>query len=290
MNKRNAFTLIELAIVIAIVALIAAMAASRVSGIREKARQTAAQSDMAALREAIMDPASGYIHDMQGLAGFSPSCMRLGNLFISTNLYGLAEDGDRLKAVRIDAPHPEYMHISPIEEFVSWNDERQRGWRGPYLKHAQGAFPAGGDVRHEGDSTFASRGFYPDLQGLDLSDEFLSRHAGCSIYGFPGEPAAIDPWGNPYVLQIPPPQAWLGTTNIDAELRFSYARIVSAGSDGVLQTPCFDYNATNRFSTAWDREKRRASRQAGRVGSDCSSRGDDLVLFLLRSDIDEDYD
>ena len=60
------------------------------------------------------------------------------------------------------------------------------------------------------------------------------------------------------------------------------------GADGRLDTPCFAVNPTNWWETAWTERERRIARQAGLVdGGDRSLRGDDIVLFLLRSDIDE---
>ena len=102
----------------------------------------------------------------------------------------------------------------------------------------------------------------------------------------------MDPWGNPYVLQVPPPQAFPdfegANTNLSDEVRFRYARIVSAGPDGRLDAPCFGTNPTNWWATAWSPRTRRLSRQAGRIDNgDTSARGDDLVLFLVRNDIDE---
>ena len=87
---------------------------------------------------------------------------------------------------------------------------------------------------------------------------------------------------------MPPPQAFPGVTNVAEVVRFRYARVVSAGPDGVLDTPCFQPNATNETSTTWTARARRLARQAGRIdGDDVSARGDDLVLFLGRGDLDE---
>lgn len=71
-----------------------------------------------------------------------------------------------------------------------------------------------------------------------------------------GDLEISDPWGHPIVLQIPPGPAGL-----------RYARLVSAGPDGLLTTPPDDP-------------------MAGRDGA-LSARGDDLVQFLNRADIDE---
>ena len=143
-------------------------------------------------------------------------------------------------------------------------------------------------MRFSGDATFAERGFFPSLSHLRLPAEFKDTSR-ASVYGFTGEPAMLDPWGNPYVVQIPPPQAFNDVTNVMDSARFAYARVVSAGPDGRLDTPCFGANTTNFWgATGWSERRRRLSRQAGLIdGDDRSARGDDLVLFFSRNDIDE---
>ncbi len=271
--------------VVAILSIIAMIAVSRVSALPEKAKTVAAEADMNVLRRAIVDAEQGYLADLSGIPGFSTGFLRLGNLFISTNLYGRASDG--MTGERVDERWLEGRGVARPEEFTRWNEEASRGWHGPYAKVREGAFPEKGHRRFEGDGTSRDRGFYPNLAGLNLPRDFLNGYLGCSIYGFPGEPAAMDPWGNPYILQIPPPQAWQGVTNVADETRFAYARIVSAGPDGILETPCFGVNPTNRWATAWNEPTRRAARQAGRVDGSTAARGDDLVLFLFRADVDE---
>ena len=281
-------TLVELVVVIAAIAVIAVIATSRVSGVADRAKAVAARSDIARIAAAFMDESSGYIRDMRGIPGFSPALMRMGNLLVSTNVYGCSESGPWAGGFRVDAAGARQPGCAPPEAFTGWSEERERGWRGPYLRGPAAKFPAAGDVRHAGDETFAARGFFPDLGGLRLPADFLQGRGGCSAYGFPGEPALMDPWGNPYVLQIPPPNAFRGAnTNISGEVRFRYARIVSAGPDGRLDTPCFTPNSTNWWATSWSERTRRMSRQAGLVDGDMSARGDDMVLFLVRSDVDE---
>ena len=284
---RNGFTLVELVIVVTIIAVIAMLAVSRFSTTAEKAKRTAAENDLKVLASAFTDPDHGYLRDMRGIPGFSPAHLRLANLLVSTNLYGTA---DGLHGVRVDDVRR--PGCARPEVFTRWNPESERGWHGPYVRHATGAFPTAAGTRFASDASFSSRGFYPKLYGLRLPDDFLVGLNDCSVYGFPGEPAVLDPWGNPYVLQIPPPQAFpdrMGSnTNLPDEVRFRYARIVSAGPDGRLDTPCFQPNTTNRWATSWNERTRRLSRQAGLIdGDDRSARGDDLVLFLTRNDIDE---
>lgn len=282
---RRAFTLLELLAVVAVMAIVAMLAVTKVGDMVRRSRIAAAEADLATLRDAILDSESGYLHDMRGLAGFSMADIRLANILIPTNLYGLASSSSGVfpRASRLDERWLGESVARPLE-FTTWDEERSRGWRGPYACGRVGFFPSAEEA--------ADRGFYPDVSSLYLPTDFTSRR-NASIYGFPGEAALLDPWGNPYVLQVPPPQAFADTgesvVGVSPETRFAYARLVSAGADGRLDTPCFQVNATNDATvTAWNERTRRLSRQAGLIdASDKFLRGDDIVLFLNRNDIDE---
>lgn len=275
---------------VAIISVIAMLAVSRVSATAENAKRIAAESDLKVLAEAFTNPDNGYLRDMRGIPGFSPAHLRLANLLMPTNLYGATAMAGGENGIRVDDTR--LAGCAPPDVFTHWDPESERGWHGPYVRHATGVFPKATSGRHSGDSSFEARGFYPPLEGLRLPFDFLGGLNGCSIYGFPGEPAILDPWGNPYVLQIPPPQAFPdrggANTNLPDEVRFRYARIVSAGPDGRLDAPCFMANKTNWWSTSWTERNRRLSRQAGLIdGEDMHARGDDIVLFLVRNDIDD---
>jgi len=288
----HGFTVIECSIVVAIISIVALLAVTRTSRAVDDAKVIAAANDLKCVCDAWMNVENGYLHDMRGIPGFSVGYLRMANLFVATNLYGAVEDGGvrtvgRRVDVLVDGRFGRPGCAVPAA-FTQWDGDAERGWRGPYVAHFTGEFPTRSARRFADDATAEARGFFPDLTGLREPDDFLNRKDGCSIYGFPHEPALIDPWGNPYVLQIPPPQAFPGVnTNVADEVRFRYARVVSAGPDGRLDTPCFGANLTNMWTTAWTERQRRSSRQAGRLGGDVSARGDDLVLFLCREDIDE---
>jgi len=284
------FTLVECVVVVAIISIIATLGVVRMGRRVEQSKLVAAMRDLRTLQEAFLDAESGYLRDMRGIPGFSLGYLRVSNLFSATNVYGaVAADGVLSVGVRVDDDLRPVLGAAHPATFTQWDPESERGWRGPYVLHASGTFPERTGRRFSDDATAEARGFFPDLAGLREPDDFLDRRAGCSIYGFPGEPVLIDPWGNPYVLQIPPAQAFSGVnTNLPDEVRFRYARLVSAGPDGRLDTPCFGTNPTNRWTTAWNARRRRESRQAGRLdGSNVSARGDDLVLFVCREDVDE---
>ena len=274
-SSNRGFTLIELAIVLAVLALVAVLAAGRHGTFRNNARITLAQKEMGDIRDAF----ASYIDDMSSLPGFSPAYLRVANLLASTNLYAL--EGRRAD---IDDGDWDGLHRAPPAAFCTWDDASTRGWRGPYLLSGGAAapasiFPAPADRDPPGAPTWAERGFFPETSRLSLPADYRT---GC-VYGFPGEPALLDPWGAPYVLQIPPPQAFVlsggGLAPVGETERFRYARIVSAGPDGILSTPCFYVN-TNATGSVWGPAQRRASIFAGRP----EDRGDDLVLFLHRPD------
>lgn len=289
---RSGFTLMELVVVVAVISIIVLVAVSRTERVGAAAKRIAAESDLRVLRDAFLNAEDGYLRDMGAIPGFSAASMRVANLFTPSNLYvNVTRDGDlsRTPGVCLDDGWVPNRGCARSDVFVRWSAATGRGWRGPYVKGLVAVFPQADEVRFEGDASFGARGFFPELTRLSVPQDFLVGRKGCSIYGFPGEPTLLDPWGNPYVLQVPPPQAFRGvSTNLPEEVRFRYARLVSAGPDGRLDTPCFGANGTNWWATSWGERRRRLVRQAGLIdGDDRSARGDDLVLFLSRNDIDE---
>lgn len=273
LKKRTGFTLTELVLVLFILGSISAIATIRLGDVLERGRIQAAETDMTVLRDGLVGCASGqgYLADMRPLPGFSPAFLRVHNLLSPTNAImkagAILDDGIRRTG------------YAPFACFTNWNAEAGRGWHGPYVRAStfvkntessrDGFFPAPADRRTENDATFAARGFFPLVQGLT---------AELFAYGNPGEKALGDPWGNPYVLQVPPANAF---SSSDEERRFHYARFVSAGPDGVLQTPCF-------AGGTLDADARRTLRLAGRLpDGTAAGRGDDIVLFIDRPDVYE---
>jgi len=105
-------------------------------------------------------------------------------------------------------------------KFQSFNPVTRLGWHGPYLSSGTGRY------------------------AVNSANNFTSD------YGADGDPAILDAWGRPMILQVPKVN---GTNDI------LYARLVSAGPDGIIQTP------VNKLAP-----------------SDLapSDRGDDVILFL----------
>lgn len=239
-SVESGFTLLELVVVIAILAAVAALVVTKVDTLKDEAELTVARATLSTVREAICgsSTAPGYLADMKYLPFFKSVDLRTHDL-LSPDSY------------------------SDYPAALTFNLVTNRGWRGPYLQRAHGVantnalrnnqFPAAYERRFTGDFTFAERGFfYASIQ---------------SYYGDTDERAVGDPWGNPIVVQVPPVEAFDFSVT-DAE-RFNYARVVSAGADGILTTP--------------------RTRLAGMLLDGRSPlRGDDLVFFLNRADVYEE--
>jgi len=135
-------------------------------------------------------------------------------------------------------------------------------WRGPYLTSSGGRFPNPtlADSITRRFSTFNTIWFVvPDGKALYGGNDTT-----------PGtlDPAILDAWGNPVVLQVP---NWGLYKAVEPDpLDWKYARIVSAGPDGIIQIPSLD-----AASTAPDHARLP-------YVSEC---GDDIVLYLKVADI-----
>ena len=222
--------MVEMVVVVALLAIVALLVVQSVGHVRDEAEETVVRANLQAIRDAFCGTvgAPGFWADMQCVPGFSNRCMRIGNLLEAPTNLPTGTNYDRLA---------------------------RRGWRGPYLQNVRlvdntnetlrGLFPAPDDRRWETDATFAERRFHP----ADFD------------YGTTNDPALADPWGNPIVLQMP-------TNELDDAEMLRYARVVSAGPDGRLDTPL--------------------DKLAGlTTGGGATNRGDDLVLFLHRADVYE---
>jgi type II secretory pathway pseudopilin PulG len=129
-------------------------------------------------------------------------------------------------------------------ELQRFDPYSQLGWRGPYLLQATGR--------------------YGQLSG----SSFVFRTGFHALYGQPEDPALLDAWGNPIVLQIE-----MDGVSGRSEAEGKYARLVSAGPNGRIDTLVGSRNlipggvSTLHLSLA-----------------EC---GDDLVYFLRTADTRE---
>ena len=164
------------------------------------------------------------------------SLLRLREVIVGTyhdDMDSLPRPGeDALLAGRADHPQLAYLFLNPETHLdghsftrdydTTFDPISRRGWRGPYLLSNGSRFTY---------LVNAERGYG-------------------TRYGEDGDPAVLDGWGNPIVLQEP---VDLAAAAFD---RRRHARLVSAGPDGVLDTP------------------------ADVLLPSAAERADDLVLFL----------
>jgi len=113
--------------------------------------------------------------------------------------------------------------------FPDYDKNTHLGWRGPYLANSTGQY-----------AIVPAAGFTLD-------------------YGDAGDPAIIDGWNRPIVIQRP-------TVGSAAE-QTAYTRLVSAGPDGILNTKADEVDP-----------------DTGKPWPPLNTRGDDVVVFLTRQD------
>lgn len=298
--SNKGFTLIELTAVIAIIALIATIATVKYSNMLRDSQIVAAKHDLQQLKKALCGNGldGGYMGDMSRMIGFTPAFIRVHSLMSGTNVVAVSRQShSSYRYVWLDEAGTSIDNCEHFDAYKSYNEESCKGWNGPYIKNCGRVvnettkeydgnfFPNANDRRSSRDKTFRERGFFPNGE-----QDFRSNIANFESYGIPGEKSMGDPWGNPYVLQIPPSSAFPGLTGVELdEARFKFARFVSAGPNGILETPCFDVpSLTGLGATASDDV---VMRMAGRLSNgDVSLRGDDIVLYVNRIDeYDEEF-
>jgi prepilin-type N-terminal cleavage/methylation domain-containing protein len=133
-----------------------------------------------------------------------------------------------------------FPSTSPLYTF---NRDTGRGWRGPYLLNANGTYPA------------YANGFLGPTSPIPYGTTGNPAN-----YGTTGDSAIIDAWGNAIILQWP--------TSGTLTQNQSFIRLVSAGPNGVIDTPQ-DYAGTTT-GTPWY--------------PPANVRGDDIVLFINHAD------
>ena len=216
------------------------------------AQYTTTKATMTELRNAIL----AYQRDMKGVAVWTATPSGMVGPVPGTTGVPLT-----LKDLLVQPNDP---FGNPVATF---NPVTRLGWRGPYLQQATGAFSANLD------SSFYPNGFTPLL--------------GLYNYGSLGDPAFVDGWGNPIVLQWPQTQLASDTVDVLAQ----YVRLVSAGPPtknvndtlySVIDTLTYNplAGSTNSAAVRLTPSFPTPS-QPGLV----NQRGNDLVLFVLTQDL-----
>ncbi len=189
--KRRGLTLLELGVVLAILGALASVAVLSSGALLGQSRGDVTRQSLAQLRDAI---AQTYWQDAGG------------------NLPQRNVSVTPVPPGRMTTPQLRYLFINPLTEntlttadpgstdaTVTYNPAYRLGWRGPYL------VPNNGAVYTFNPATAAATGFLEQ-------------------YGESGDPAVMDGWGNPIVIQNPGP-APDGALDV---------RLVSAGPNGIV--------------------------------------------------------
>jgi type II secretory pathway pseudopilin PulG len=124
----------------------------------------------------------------------------------------------------------------------AFNRDTNRGWRGPYLLNANATYPA------------YINGFLGPT-----SPTPYGTSPNPANYGTTGDSAIVDPWGNVIILQWP--------TSGDLAQNQAFIRLISAGPNGIIDTPQVDGADTGETYYP--------------IPAD---RGDDIVLFINHAD------
>jgi len=237
--NRGGLTLLELLIVLTILVALASIVVPRLGFLGRKSQRLATMENLCTMQELIVNR---YMADMGELP--RPAVDSGGTVL----------DAGSVSGVRADHPQLRYLFVNPDKtaDADPYNDQSKgenmlagRCWQGPYTMHTGANWRFGGET---------------DPADPDYHRGFTT------LYGEPGttgtgDPTVFDAWGHPIVLQEPT-EAPSGITDPDelARIQHQHVRLVSAGEDGVLDTP------------------------TDVLMPDTTQRNDDLVVFLFRHD------
>lgn len=214
-SARNGLTLLELVLVLVILTALGAIIIPMTEGVGEESRQTVTRSVLRDVSEIL---GNRYHSDMDNLLindTFSPPIVLPGLPF---------PDPLHVAVHERNLTHPQltFLFINPqrfgdanpatLDTDPTYNAVTRRGWNGPYLKHTGGRF--------------LPSELHPSFTPID----FPNRYAG------EGDPMILDGWGRPLVLQVPT-GAFETLTEPELRIAWRHARLVSAGPNGILETP-----------------------------------------------------
>lgn len=240
--RRRALSLVELLIVLVVLVVLGGLLIPVFTGVKERAESAATMATMRQIQQAILGDGQnpGYFADMGRLPR---PCAGLAGQFLC--------EGEPGRGNRPNHPQLRYLYINPYNETVSsyldigedfhWSPATGRGWRGPYMQSATGHYR------------------------IDETRRFFSRYGGennpfPNTFPAGADPAPLDAWGNPIVIQEPQEDEL--AQQVPEFLRLG-TRLVSAGPNGIIDTPPGIWNPL------------------------LEERGDDIVLFIFGPDPSE---
>ena len=244
--KRRGLTLLELVVVLVILVALATVVVPLIGPFGSQSQAISTRENLARLQELIVNR---YMVDMHDASG-NPELPRPGH---KGNTDG-----------RPNHPQLRYLFVNPGP---GWSDAAttdtsaetpfassdttllsRRRWNGPYITHQGARYQINnGTSPLDATKTIGFSNVYGLGDTVDSSTGEITA---------PGDPTVFDAWANPIVIQVPNTSGGTTPTSTDAK----YARLVSAGSNGVLDT-----SESVRMPTA-------------------SERGDDVIMFLFVPD------
>ena len=247
MNRRG-LTLLELLIVLVILVALAGLVVPTFSWVGRQSQFVATQESLQRLQELLVNR---YIPDMGGNGYIDTTDSGGTNPYAGSYLGNMVANLPSAGAVGYPTRgyHPQlrYLFVNPdssgSSETMLWTNGATlltpRHWQGPYVQNTSAVYKVGS-------GTTTPPG--PIQPGI-VSGTFST------VYGQDLDPTVTDAWGNPIVIQVP-----TGTDPTTGEPGVNFARLVSAGPNGVIDTP-----ETTTMPTP-------------------AQRVDDAILFLFHAD------
>jgi prepilin-type N-terminal cleavage/methylation domain-containing protein len=220
--RRQGLTLLELIVVLVILVALAGLVVPQLTGTNKQAAITATNQSMKQLQTVITNR---YFVDMQSTSTIAAGVVALGPSILGLPSPNVADGTGRVVINTIGTatnyPQMHFLFVNPLSFSGSQYYANPTyiattgiGWNGPYLMSSGGVYPDPSAVRPG-----------------DAQNQTWSHYGFTSSYGSIGDSAVFDAWGSPIVMQLPP----LSSTD-DATHSERYARLVSAGPDGLLAT------------------------------------------------------
>lgn len=233
--RRRGLTLLELVVVLTILVSLATLVVPIISNLGSKSQQVATRENLARLQDLLVNR---YQVDMGELPRPSAATVAAGT--------------------RPNHPQLRYLFVNPDTEDAMATAGTTllsgRVWRGPYVTHRGWRLPSLTDAS----TPPVTRPFYRYVSVSDAKLYGILDPVGAGPATALGDPTIVDAWGHPIVLQEPTADK-------------TYARLVSAGPDGVLDTDPTVLMPDNSLRTAGSTDTF--------VG-----RNDDILFFLYRAD------
>lgn len=237
---RRGLTLLELLVVLVILLALSTLVIPTIGWLGERSQEVATLENLHRLRELLTNQ---YMVDMGGELPRPPAGDAVREphpqmlfLFVNPDTYG----GDSWDDWGTSLTQPNARPTTALSG---------RNWNGPYMQHS------------------GSQYFVTDTSTDGSGSGFTNRYGEGVVTDRNGDPTVVDAWSNPIVIQQPyieEIEEELDGLNLSdsqkAEFARRHARLVSAGRDGIINTP------------------------PGVAMPTKEQRNDDLVLFLFRHD------